>query len=71
MAQVSHGGGYCVDQTVKVEEGLDVATRQHQHGNPIRFELERAWHIRRARARIGYLRNRLVRLNTDEDDMHS
>jgi hypothetical protein len=53
MAQVSHGGGYRVDQTVKVEEGLDVVTRQHQHGNLIRVGLERAWHIRRPRTRIG------------------
>jgi hypothetical protein len=33
MAQLSHGRGYRVDQPVKVEEGLDVAARQHQHGN--------------------------------------
>lgn len=56
MTQVSHGGGYRVDQTVKIEEGLDVTTRQHQHGNPIRVGLERAWHTRSARAPVGYPR---------------
>jgi hypothetical protein len=52
MAQVGHGGGYRVDQKVKVEESLDVGTRQHQHGNPI-YVRERAGYTRRPRARIG------------------